>query len=255
MKSTYIFWNLVRALVVRDIRGQYRRSVLGPAWAIIRPVFMMIVFTFVHGVLNISSDGIPYPIFSFSVLVPWVFFTSAVNSCGSCIMGNASIVKKMPVAREVFPVAALVAAAFDMLMSGSVLAAMMVWYRVPVGLSLFWLPVLIGATGVLALGVGMFMAAFGTFKRDILMAGGFSLQLWLYASPIIYPMSSVPERWRDLYLLNPMVGILEGFRSVLARGESPDPILLAWALPGIVLAVLAGWPLFRKMSQYFADVL
>jgi len=110
-------------------------------------------------------------------------------------------------------------------------------------------------TAVLALACGMFLAALGTFRRDFLMGGGFVLQLWMYTTPIIYPLSSVPERWKTLYVLNPMVGILEGFRSVLACGTAPDLALLAWSLPGILIAALIGYPLFRRMSQYFADVL
>jgi len=249
------FLTLLWALVSRDVRGRYRRSILGPAWAIIQPLFLMVVFTIIRGFVNIPSEGVPYVIFSYSALVPWAFFSSAVSSCGPSIMGNAGILKKMAVPREVFPLAAVLTAAFDLLMSGLVLAGMMLWFRVPVGWSLLWVPVLVLMTGVLALGVGMFLAALGTFQRDFLMAGGFLMQLWLYVSPIIYPVSSVPERWRGLYVLNPMVGILEGFRAVLIKGTMPDLGLLVWSLLGIAVAWTVGWPLFRYMSQYFADVL
>jgi lipopolysaccharide transport system permease protein len=249
------FLTLLWALVSRDVRGRYRRSILGPAWAIIQPLFLMVVFTFIRGIVNIPSEGVPYVIFSYSALVPWTFFSSAVSNCGPSIMGNAGILKKMAVPREVFPLAAVLTAAFDLLMSGLVLAGMMLWFRVPVGWLLLWVPVLVLMTGTLALGVGMFLAAFGTFKRDFLMAGGFLMQLWLYVSPIIYPVSSVPERWRGLYVVNPIVGILEGFRAVLIKGAAPDLGLLAWSLLGIVVAWAVAWPLFRYMSQYFADVL
>ena len=249
------FWIILSALVSRDIRGRYRRSFLGPLWAIIRPVFMMVVFTVLRGIVKIPSDGIPYPIFSFSVLVPWTFFTAAVNTCGPCVLTNGSIMKKLAVEREVFPVTAVVTAGFDLLMSGIVLVGLMAWFRVPVGWSLLWVFPLLLMTALLALGCGMFLAALGTFRRDFLMAGGFAMQLWMYATPIIYPLSSVPLQWQFLYILNPMVGILEGFRSVLAKGDVPDPTLLGCAMPGILVAVLIGWPLYRKMSQYFADVL
>ncbi len=250
-----VFLNLLAALVMRDIRGRYRRSLLGPLWAVIRPLFMMVVFGILRGVANIPSDGIPYPIFSFSVLVPWVFFSTAVNACGPSVLGNAGILKKLAVDREVFPVSAIVIAGFDYLIAGVILAGMLLWYHVQVGWTVLWVLPLTLLTALLALGVGMFLAAFGTFKRDVLMAGGFALQLWLYATPIIYPLSCVPERWRALYVLNPLVGILEGFRQVLALGQPPDLALLAWALPGVLLSLLFGWPLFRRMSQYFADVL
>ena len=249
------FLNLLWALVARDVRARYRRSILGPAWAILQPLFLMVVFTILRGFVDIPSDGIPYVIFSYSALVPWTFFANAVNNCGPSILSNAGILKKMAVRREIFPLAAVVTASFDLLMSGIVMAGMMIWFRVPVGWSLLWLPILILMTGGLALPVGMFLASLGTFRRDFLLAGTFLMQLWLYTTPIIYPLSSVPERWRSLYVLNPMVGILEAFRAILARGAAPDLALLAWAVPGIVLAWVVAWPLFRVLSQYFADVL
>ena len=250
-----VFWIILWALVCRDVRGRYRRSFLGPLWAIIRPIFMMLVFTALRGIVKIPSDGIPYPIFSFSVLVPWAFFTTAVQNCGPSVLSNGSILKKLAIDREVFPVSGVVNAGFDLLMSGTVLAGLMIWFRVPVGWSLLWLGPLLLLTSTLALAFGMFLAALGTYRRDFLMAGGFVLQLLMYATPIVYPLSSIPERWRSLYIMNPLVGILEGFRSVLAKGVSPDLELLAWSLPGVLLAVLIGWPLFRVMSRYFADVL
>lgn len=249
------FLSLFWALVSRDVRGRYRRSILGPAWAIIQPLFLMVVFTFIRGVVDIPSDGVPYIIFSYSALVPWSFLSNAVSACGPSIMSNAGILKKMAVPREIFPLAAVTTAAFDLLMSGLVLVGMMVWFRVPVSWSLLWTPMLVTMTAMLALGVGMGLAAFGTFKRDFLMAGSFLMQLWMYVSPIIYPVSSVPERWRNLYALNPTVGIIEGFRSVLIQGIAPDLGLLGWSLLGTGLIWALAWPLFRYMSQYFADVL
>lgn len=248
-------FNLFWALVTRDISSRYRRSILGPAWAVIQPLFMMVIFNFIKGFVEIPSDGIPYPIFSYSALVPWAFFTSAVSGCASSMLGNASLIKKMAVAREVFLFVAIVNAAFDMAMSSFILAGLMIWFQVPVNWSLLWLLPLLLLTGLLALSVGMVISALGTFKRDFIFATGFLLQIWLYATPIIYPLSSVPKQWSWLYILNPMVGILEGFRSVLARGQSPDLVLLAWALPGLVLAFIVAWPLFRFMSSYMADVL
>lgn len=161
----------------------------------------------------------------------------------------------MAVPREVFPLAAVLTATFDLLMSGLVLTGMMVWFQLPVGWPWLWVPVLLFMTGALAMGIGMFLAALGTFRRDFLLARGFFMQLWLYVSPIIYPISSVPERWRGLYVMNPMVGILEGFRAVLVKGVAPDPDMLGWSLVGIMVAWIAGWPLYRYMSQYFADAL
>lgn len=248
-------WTLALALTIRDIRARYRRSFLGPIWAIIHPFMMMVVFTIIRGIVEIPSEGVPYVIFSYSALVPWTFFSIATQTCGSSIMNNASIIKKIAIPREILPLAAILASAFDLLMSGMVLVAMMIWFHVPVGWSLLWVPVLVLLTGIFAMGVGMFLAALGTFKRDFLLAGGFLMHLWLYMSPIIYPLSSVPERWQNLYVLNPMVGILESFRVILTKGAMPEMNLLVISIMGIGIIWVIAYPLFRRMSQYFADVL
>lgn len=246
---------LLLALIVRDIRARYRRSILGPAWAILHPLLLMVVFTIIRGIVSIPSEGVPYIIFSYSALVPWTFFSTATQTCGSSMLSNASIIKKIAVPREILPLASVLTAGFDLLMSSVVLIGMMLWFRVSVGWSLLWLPVLLTMTGVLAMGVGMVLAAFGTFKRDFLMGAGFMMQLWLYISPVIYPLNSVPERWKSLYILNPMVGILEAFRAILAKGTMPDMRLLLFSIVEILIVWAIAHPIFRKMSQYFADVL
>lgn len=255
MRSWQRFLTLLWALTVRDIRARYRRSLLGPAWAIIQPLMLMVVFTALSGVLDVDSDGIPYLIFSYSVLVPWTFFSSSVSRAGVSILSNASIIKKISVSRELFPLITILTGLFDALMAGIILAGMMIWYQIPVDSSILWLPVLLLLTGAFTLGVSMFFASIGVYSRDILQVNAFLMQLWLYATPIIYPLSEVPEKWRALYQLNPMVGLLEGFRNILARGEAPDLDLLVWSLPGIVLVLLVSWPMFRYTSRYFADVL
>lgn len=254
--NTRRFFRLLWAITSRDIRARYRRTIFGPLWAVLQPLMLMVVFTTLRGVLEIPSDGIPYLIFSYSALTPWTFFANSVSRCGPSIISNASIIKKTAVSRELFPMVAITTAAFDGLMSGLILAGMMVWYQVSVGVSLvLWLPILVSLTALFALGVGMFFAALGVYRRDVLQVNAFILQLWIYLTPIIYPLSEVPEKWQTLYKLNPMVGILEGFRSILARGEAPDVDLLLWSLPGIALALLIAWPVFRYTSRYFADVL
>jgi lipopolysaccharide transport system permease protein len=255
LQRTGRWLQLVWALGSRDLRARYRRSFLGPVWGIIQPIFLMVAFTILNRFINISSDGIPYAIFSYSVLVPWTFFTAIANGTASCIINNASILKKISVAREIFPLTTVLSAGFDLLMSGIVLALMMLWFQIPVGWSLLWLPLLVTLTAAFGLAIGMGISCFGIFKRDFLLAGNFLIQFGLYITPIIYPLSRVPEGWRWLYVLNPMVGILEGFRSVLARGQQPDLALLGLALPGMALVFLIVVPLFRKTAQYFADVL
>ncbi len=249
------FLNLLWALVVRDFKGQYRRSVLGPSWAIIQPVLYMAIFLFLRGLFNISSEGVSYVIFAYSALVPWAFFANAVARSAPSVYSNAGIVKKMAVPREIFPIASVVLSLIDLFISSLLLVGMMIWFRVPIGWSLLWLPILVLLTILFALGLGLALAALGTYKRDVTFAVPFLMQFWLLATPIMYPLSMVPETWQFLYSLNPMVGIIEGFRGAIVMGTAPDPWLLALSVLGIIIVWLVAWPLFRYMSRYFADML
>jgi len=249
------FFSLVGALVRRDVTARYRRSFLGPAWAILQPLILMVLFTMLRALVKIPSDGIPYVLFSYSALVPWTFFSNAVNYCGPSIRTNGNVIKKIGLPREVFPLAAVVTALFDLVMAGTVMAGMMVWFRVPVTWNLLWVPFLTLVTAALAFAAGMLIASLGTFRRDFIFATPFLMQFWLYATPVIYPLSSVPDRWRAWYMLNPMVGVIEGFRNVLIRGSAPPFDALALSAVSTVAVLLLTWRVFRWASQYFADVL
>jgi homopolymeric O-antigen transport system permease protein len=249
------FLNLLVALVSRDIRTRYRRSALGPAWAILQPLILMVLFNMLRGFVDIASDGVPYVIFSYSALVPWTFFSNAVSFCGPSVYANAAVLKKIVLPREVFPLAAVVAALFDLGMSSIVLLGMMVWFHVRPTWALLWLPVLVLLTAALAFGVGMVIAALGTYKRDFIFATPFLMQFWLYATPVIYPLSAVPEKWRVLYMLNPMVGVIEGFRNVLLHGTAPPAAALLVGAAAACAILAVAWAAFRWVAQYFADVL
>ena len=249
------FVNLLWALVLREFKGRYRRSLLGPAWAILQPVLYMVIFTFLRGALEIPSDGVPYVIFTYSALVPWTFFSNAVMRCGPSVASNAPVLKKVAISREVFPLAGVVTSFIDFIIASIILAGMIVWFRLGLGMALFWLPFLVGLTAFLAFGVGLAVAAIGTYKLDIIFAVPFLMQFWLLATPIMYPLSKVPDRWRFLYSLNPMVGIIEGFRTVIVKGVTPDLSLLLVSAVGAVLFWILAWSFFRYTSQYFADVL
>lgn len=246
---------LVSALVARDVRAKYRRSLLGMWWAFLQPLVLMLLFNMLRGFVDIPSDGIPYLLFSYTALVPWTFFSNAVSACGPSVADNAEVIKKIALPREVFPLAGVTSALFDFAMSAIILAGMMVWYQVEVSWVILWIPVLIALAAGVAFGVGMLIAGLGTFRRDFIFAVPFLLQAWLFVSPVIYPLSSVPEKWRSLYMLNPMVGVLEGFRSVLLRASNPpmDAIAISAIITGVLLAI--SWPMFRRLSAYFADVL
>lgn len=249
------FLHLVKALTIREFKGQYRRSLLGPLWALLNPLATMVLFLFLRGVLNIQTGEVPYAIFCFSALVPWTFFSGAVTRSAPSIIGNAGILKKIALPREVFPVAALATALSDLLFALLILAGMMLWFHSPVGWPLLWLLPLTALTAVLALAFGFIITALGTYKRDILFVTPFALQLLLFASPVLYPMKQVPDKWLSLYQLNPLVGILEGFRTVIVYGQPPDSGLLVNSVGITLLLMLVAWPLFRHLSQYFSDAL
>lgn len=249
------FASLLYALVVRDITSRYRRSALGIWWAFLQPLVLMLLFNMLRGFVNIPSDGIPYVLFSYSALVPWTFFTNAVAACGPSITTNAEVIKKIALPREVFPLASVTSTLFDFAMSGIILAGMLVWFKVSVGWQLLWLPILIVLMTAISFAVGILLAGLGTFRKDFIFATPFLTQAWLFATPVIYPLSTVPEQWRTYYMLNPMVGVIEGFRNVLLKSAAPPVEALGLSLVVTCLLLAVSWPIFRRLSGYFADVL
>ena len=253
------FLSLLRALVVRDFTGRYRRSILGPAWAVLQPVAYTAVFVLVRNVMKnavqIEEGNVPYVLVAFTAMVPWAFFANAVTRCGNCMLSNASVLKKMPMRREVFPAAAVSLSMLDMLISGVVLCGLMMWYRIPLTVSVVWLPLLMVTVVLLACGIGLGVAALGTYRRDIILGVPILLQIGLLASPVMFSLHEVSEKTRFLMTFNPMVGIIEGFRSVLLDGQPPDATLLFLTWASITVIWLIAWPLFSFMSQYFADIL
>ena len=247
--------NVVQALAVRDFKGRYRRSLLGPAWAIIQPLGYLLMFAFVGRTLNISSEGIPYLVFTCSALVPWTFFSNALARCAPTFYFKAPLIRKIALPREAFPIAEVIGSLVDFVVAGLILAGIMAWYRTPVGWPLLWFPGLLLLTILLATAIGFVISAIGTYQFDTVFALPFVMQLWMLATPVMYSFHSVPPQWQRWYVLNPMVGIIEGFRSILVLGRVPDPALLTYSIVGTVIIWLIAWPLFRYTSRYFADVL
>ena len=249
------FFQVFCALVLRDLRGRYRRSVLGPLWALIQPLAYMVAFTAVRRILGMNSPATSERVFLLSASVPWSFFANSVRQCGPSVYSNASLIKKIAIPHEVFPLASVGTAFVDFCVALCVLAGIILWDGVTMGIALVWLPPLILLTLLAGLGVGLIIAALGTYKRDVLFGVSFVLQFWMLVSPLFYTIEEVDKEWRALYVLNPMSGLLEGFRSVLLHNTAPDFGLLQNACAGTLLIWLIGWPLFRYMSRYFADVL
>jgi lipopolysaccharide transport system permease protein len=247
------FFALMWAIVVRELKGRYRRSALGIVWAVLPPIFYAALFMVLQGILHISTGDVPYVLFAYAGLVPWAFFVNAVNRCGGSVGANAGIVKKVAVPRVVFPVTAVVTALADFAVSGILLAALLAWFGKSAGAYLLWLVPLLVVTMLFALGCGMIVAALGTFLQDVLFGLPLLVQLWMLATPIMYPLDQVPSSWMPLYVLNPMVGIIEGFRAVLIGGAAPDMKLLGLSAAATVIIWMIGWPLFKNLSQHFAD--
>ncbi|NIA69079.1 ABC transporter permease [Pelagibius litoralis] len=248
-------WHLLAALVRRDFKAQYRRSLIGPAWALLYSVIYLLLFIAIRSFLGIPSDGKPYAIFAAVAIVPWTFFSGAVARAGTSIMLNGQLLKKMAVRREILPTAAIILSFVDFAVASIIVIGLAFWFGLTIGWSILLLPIFVLLLAVCALGIGMMVASIGVYKRDIILGLPFVLQIWMLASPIMYPLSIVPVEWRLAYSLNPMVGILEAFRSILLDGALPDLQLSLMAVAGCGLLLLVGWTMFKTLSQYFVDVL
>jgi lipopolysaccharide transport system permease protein len=248
-------WNFMVSLVGRDIRGRYRRTMLGPLWAIIPAVMTMVIFTVLRGVVDIDSEGVPYVVFSFSTIVPWTYFQKAVTNVPQGVIGNGGLLRKMAVPRGLFPWVGILTALFDFFMSFFVLMGILLIYHVPFTMAWLWLPILLALLTLVAWVVGIGITAISVYRRDILQGLTYIMQLWFFATPVVYSFNEVKGATRILYSLNPTVGIIDGFRQVLVFGKSPDVSLLLLGLVITLLLLCITFPLYRVMSRYFADVL
>lgn len=239
-------------LTWRDVMLRYKQTGLGVLWAIIQPTAPMLIFTLVFGrLVDVPADG-PYPLFAFAGLLPWTFFANAVTNCATSVVTSANLITKVYFPRMIIPGAATVAALMDFFIGIGVLIILMVWYQVPPHATLLVLPLLIALTTILALGVGMFLAALTVQYRDVRYALPFLIQFWMFATPIIFPSRIVPNRWRWALTLNPMAGIIENFRAALF-GKPIGWSALALAA-AIALAILVyGAYSFRRFERKFAD--
>jgi lipopolysaccharide transport system permease protein len=256
VRSLWHYRELAYFMVWRDIKTRYKQTVLGVAWAILQPVLTMLVFWVVFSQFaRVPSDGQPYPLFAFVGLLPWTYFSSAVARSGTGLVGNSNLIGKVYFPRLIIPLAAAMTPAVDFILSLGVLAGLMLWYGVVPTPALLAVVPLIVLTFVTALAMGTWLSALNVKYRDVGHLIPFLVQIWMYASPVIYPMSLVPERWQALYSLNPMVGLITGFRWALTGGE--PPALLTGLISLAAVAVLLGTGLlyFRRAEREFADVI
>jgi lipopolysaccharide transport system permease protein len=254
-KDIWAYRELLFFLTWRDVKVRYKQTALGAAWAILQPLFMMIIFTIFFGRLaGVASSGIPYPLFALAGLVPWTFFANAITASGNSLVGSANLITKVYFPRLIVPAAAMLAGLVDFLLAFLMLVVLMFYYRVTLTPQILFLPVLILLTALFSLGVGTWMSALNVKYRDVRFALPFLIQLWLFVSSVILPSTSIPQKWRWLIMLNPMSGIIEGYRAALFGLPFDWPALgIASALTFAVLlyAIYA----FGRVERSFADII
>jgi lipopolysaccharide transport system permease protein len=241
---------------LREIRVRYKQSVVGGLWAILQPLALMIVFTVVFSLLvKVPTDGIPYPIFSYAGLLPWMFFSTSVGFAVPSLVNNMDLVTKIYFPREILPMAAVGAALLDFAIASIIFAGLMLVYRVALSWTILWVPLLLGIQIALTLGLVLLMSAVNVFYRDVRFVIPLLLQIWMYATPIIYPVTLVPPRFRGLYALNPMVGLIDGYRRVAVLGEPPWWGALAVSAIAAAAILAGGYAIFKRSEAVFADVI
>jgi len=246
---------LLYFLVWRDVKVRYKQTAIGIGWTILQPLMTMVLFTIVFGnFAQIPSDGMPYPVFAYAALLPWTCFAAAVGRSGTSLVGNANLISKVYFPRLMIPLAAAVAPMVDFLFSFVIFLGLMGWFSIAPTWGMLALPLFLILAVMTAIAMGLWLAPLNVKYRDVGHTIPFLIQFWMYASPVAYPVSLVPEQWRLIYSLNPMVGAIEGFRWALLGHASPDFTVMAVSAVMVVALLVGGMLYFQRMEQTFADV-
>lgn len=255
LRDLWEYRELSYFLTWRDIKVRYKQTVLGASWAVIQPFFTMIIFSIFFGRLaGVPSDGVPYPIFSYAALVPWTFFANGLSNSSSSLVSSANLLKKVYFPRLVIPISAILSGAVDFFLAFLVLLLMMLAYRIYPTINILFLPLLLLLTLVTSLGVGLWMSALNVQFRDVRYAIPFLIQAWMFATPIAYSSSLLEEPWKTLYGLNPMAGVVEGFRWALLDTDTKPGSMVFISAVAAVVVFIGGLYYFRRMEKSFADV-
>jgi lipopolysaccharide transport system permease protein len=254
-RELWAYRELLYFLVWRDVKVRYKQTALGAVWAILQPVMTMAVFAvFLGRLAHVPSDGLPYPLFSFAGLVPWTYFATAVSTGSLSIVGSQQLISKVYFPRLLIPLSAAVTPLVDFGITMLTLGAMLIWYGVVPGAAAVWLPLFVLLAFATAFATGLWLSTLTVLYRDVRYLVSFLMQFWMFATPVAYPASLVPEKWRVVYGLNPMTGVVEGFRWALVGGPAPGPMVAASAAVVIVMLV-TGIVFFRRSEGTFADVI
>jgi lipopolysaccharide transport system permease protein len=255
-KAIWEYRELLYFLVWRDVKVRYRQTVFGIAWAILQPLMTMVVFTAIFSKFaQIPSDGLPYPVFIYSALLPWNLFANSLNRGSDSVVSNTQLVSKIYFPRLILPLAGTLSPLVDFSFAFSILVGMMIWFQILPTWGILALPLFILLAILTALAVGLWLSALNVRYRDVGHAVPFLIQLWLFASPVAYPVSLIPEKWRLLYSLNPIVGVVEGFRWALRGKETVDFGVIAISSTMVLTLLLPGIIYFRFTERTFADVI
>ena len=255
LRDLWVYRELVYFMTWRDLKVRYKQTALGAAWAILQPFLTMVVFSIFFGSLaGVPSDGVPYPIFSYTALIPWTLFSKALQDASRSLVNSSHMITKVYFPRMILPLASVLAGIVDFLIAFVVLLGMMAFYHVTPTANIWTIPLFLILALVTAAGVSLWLSALNVLYRDINYVLPFLTQFWMYITPIAYPSSMVPEKWRLLYAVNPMTGVVEGFRwALLGSGQAPGMMTLVSTLVAIVLLV-SGMFYFKRMERLFADM-
>ena len=256
LRAVWEYRELLYFLVWRDVKVRYKQTVLGVAWAVLQPLLTMAIFTVVFGSFaSIPSDGLPYSIFAYTALLPWQYFSQAISHSGDSLVNSANLISKVYFPRLVVPIAATLAPLVDFAVAFVILLGMMVWFGVAPTWDLLALPLFLLLALLTALAVSLFLSALNVQYRDVRYTIPFLVQFWMYASPVAYPVSLVPKKWQLFYSLNPLVGVIDGFRWALLGKVRPNFGAMAVSAGIVVLLLLGGISYFKRMERTFADVI
>jgi len=246
---------LLYFLTWRDIKVRYKQTALGAAWAIIQPFFTMVVFSLFFGKLaKMPSDGIPYPIFAYAALVPWAFFAGGLGQSSNSLVGSANLIKKIYFPRLAIPISTVLSEAVDFVLAFVVLLGMMLYFRIAPTPNVLYLPLFMLLALVTSLGVGLWLSAMNVQFRDVRYIVPFITQFWMFATPIAYPSSLLPQPWRTVYGINPMAGVVEGFRWALLGTNTPPGAMFGVSAAAAIVIMVSGAFYFRRMEKTFADI-
>lgn len=255
LKSVWGYRELLYFLVWRDLKVRYKQTIIGIGWAVLQPLITMLISTVIFGnFAKIPSDGVPYPIFAFSGLLPWTYFATALNRCIVSVVADSHVITKIYFPRLILPLAGTASGLVDFSISLVVFLGFMIWYEITITWWLLVLPFFLMFSLVTALAVGLWLSALNVRYRDVTYTIPFLTQVWMFASPVVYPVSLIPEQWRFLYSLNPMAGVIEGFRWALLGKAGPDFSVMAVSALVVMMLLAGGIVFFKNMERTFADV-